>query len=335
MDQGSGVCWMRKEVFVGLDYATAFVQVCVLDELGQVLAKGRCENHWAELDAFVRRFAATPRAALEACPGAANLADELVAHANGSIDLAHPGYVQRMKPSPDKTDFTAARMLAGLVRVGYLPRVWLAPETVRALRRLVRRRQALVERRRALKLQVSGWLREVRVRSPEGRRWTQRWQAWLKTVPLPSETRWVIDDVCVELAAVQRHVARVERRLAQVARRDVMVQRMRGAPGIGLITACVLRAEIGDATRFRTGKQLSPFCGRTPSWKNAARNAVSLWPRSPTAGCAAYSTNWWNSRGRRSRRDQDGPLRARKASASFPSGRGSRPSCERGVDGDS
>jgi transposase len=269
MDQGSGVRWMRKEVFVGLDYATAFVQVCVLDELGQVLAKGRCENHWAELDAFVRRFAATPRAALEACPGAANLADELVAHANGSIDLAHPGYVQRMKPSPDKTDFTAARMLAGLVRVGYLPRVWLAPETVRALRRLVRRRQALVERRRALKLQVSGWLREVRVRSPEGRRWTQRWQAWLKTVPLPSETRWVIDDVCVELAAVQRHVARVERRLAQVARRDVMVQRMRGAPGIGLITACVLRAEIGDATRFRTGKQLSPFCGRTP------RNASS------------------------------------------------------------
>ncbi len=34
--------------------------------------------------------------------------------------------------------------------------------------------------------------------------------------------------------------------------------------GIGLVTAAMLRAEIGRFDRFRTGKQLSRFCGLSP-----------------------------------------------------------------------
>ncbi|MCG3126860.1 MAG: hypothetical protein CHACPFDD_01715 [Phycisphaerae bacterium] len=62
----------REVVHVGLDYSTAFVQVCVLDSAGRVLANARCANSWRALDALVRRW---------------------------SLDLAHPGYVQRMKQS--------------------------------------------------------------------------------------------------------------------------------------------------------------------------------------------------------------------------------------------
>ncbi len=46
-----------------------------------------------------------------------------------------------MKQGPDKTDWGDARLLVDLVRVGYLPKVWLAPENIRELRRLVRYRQ--------------------------------------------------------------------------------------------------------------------------------------------------------------------------------------------------
>jgi hypothetical protein len=57
--------------------------------------------------------------------------------------VAHPGYVARMKQSPDKSDFSDARLLADLPPVGYLPKVWLAPECVRELRRLLRYREQL------------------------------------------------------------------------------------------------------------------------------------------------------------------------------------------------
>jgi transposase len=44
---------------------------------------------------------------------------------------------------------------------------------------------------------------------------------------------------------------------------------LRKLPGVGAITAWVLRAEIGRFDRFMTGKQLSRFCGLSP------RNASS------------------------------------------------------------
>lgn len=257
------------EVFVGIDYATAFVQVCVLDRLGNVLGNRACRNDAWHIVRYVASFGRRVRASIEACTGAADLAEELLQKAGWSIDLAHPGYVQRMKQSPDKSDYTDARMLADLVRVGYLPRVWLAPQVIRELRRLVRHRIDLVNRRRVLKLRVGALLRDHRIVPPPGSSWTQRWRSWLKTLALTDQTRWVIDDCCVELDALAIRIQAVESRLAQATASDGMIQKLCTLRGIGLITACVIRAEIGDVTRFRTGKQLSRFCGLTP------RNASS------------------------------------------------------------
>jgi transposase len=207
--------------------------------------------------------------AIEACTGTADLADELLQHAGWSVDLAHPGYVARMKRNPDKTDFTDARMLADLVRVGYLPRVWLAPSGIRELRRLVRYRQDLVNRRRALKLRIGALLRDHRKTAPLGRPWTLRWRSWLQKTDLPEQTRWIIDRSLEELSFIERRVTTAEEQLQKATRSDRLVTRMRAIAGIGLVTACVLRAEVGDPARFRSGKQLARFCGLTP------RNASS------------------------------------------------------------
>jgi transposase len=163
-------------VFVGLDYHDAAVRVCVLDPAGRQLANRDCPNDAGALAAFVHRHGRHVHAALESCPGAADLAEELVQRAGWSVDLAHPGFVARKKQNPDKTDCRDAQLLALLERVGYLPRVWLAPEPVREQRRLVRYRQQLAERRRATKLRVRAVLREHRRVAPAGLRpWTRAW----------------------------------------------------------------------------------------------------------------------------------------------------------------
>ena len=148
-------------VFVGLDYHQQSVQVCVLDEAGRVLANRRVINDEAAVWAAATRHGQPTRVAIEACCGAADLAEELATQRGLSVALAHPGYVARMKRGPDKTDFADARLLADLARVNYLPRVWLAPEETRQLRRLVRLRQQLVARRRDVKLRITGLLREI------------------------------------------------------------------------------------------------------------------------------------------------------------------------------
>src|SRR5438876_366556 len=119
-------------VFVGLDYSNDVVQVCVVDSAGTVLGNRGCRNDSGEIQQYAEKFGVVAGAAIEACTGAANLADELVLKAGWSVDLGHPGYIERLKQSPDKTDWQDARLLADLERVGYLPKVWQAPEAVRS-----------------------------------------------------------------------------------------------------------------------------------------------------------------------------------------------------------
>jgi transposase len=110
---------------VGLDYHPASIRVCVLDDAGRVLVNQDCDNDWRAVADLARRHGVVRRAGIEACCGAADLAEELIDKARWPIDLAHPGLVRRMKNSPDKHDYGDAHILADLQRVGYLPKVWL------------------------------------------------------------------------------------------------------------------------------------------------------------------------------------------------------------------
>lgn len=257
-------------VFVGLDYHQAWIQVCVEDQHGEVLVNRRCANDWQSLVRAVDGHGTVARVAIESCSGAADLAEELVREARWSVDLAHPGYVQRMKGSPDKTDFSDARMLADLERVGYLPRVWLAPHDVRELRRLVRYRQGLVDDRRNIKLRVSALLRDQRIRNAPAGSWTKPWLRWLRANECLSEqSRWMIDRLLVKMTFVLQEIQEVEQRLSQVTKDDPMVDALCALKGIGPVTAWTIRAEIGRFDRFAGGKQLARFCGLSP------RNASS------------------------------------------------------------
>jgi len=260
----------KVTVFVGLDYHQDSVQVCVMDREGSVLANRRCPNCWSTIRSVVHRHGRQVRAAIEACSGAAELAEELVSRAGWSVDLAHPGYVARMKQSPDKTDFADARVLADLERVGYLPQVWLAPFVIRELRRLVRFRQQLAGQRRNCKLRIRALLRDGRVKPPGVRAWTVAWMKWLQTTREVSEqTRWILDRQLVQLAYYSGEIKAVEKRLDELVADDPVVEKLLSLAGVGPVTAVTLRAEIGRFDRFRDGKQMARFCGLSP------RNASS------------------------------------------------------------
>ena len=233
----------QRGSFVGLDYAQSGVQVCVLDSSGRVLANRLCRNDWRSIQRVATRFGPVRRAAVEACCGAADLAEELVERARWLVDLA---------------------------RVGYLPRVWLAPETIRELRRLTRYRQQQVNQRRAIKLRILAVLREQRIRQPTCTRWCGPWLSWLTTdAPLSEQARWVVERWLRHLAFVSGEIDHVMQRLRELLAEDPVAAKLQSLPGIGEVTAFTLRAEIGRFDRFHCGKQLSRFCGLSP------RNASS------------------------------------------------------------
>lgn len=251
-------------VFVGLDYHRESVQVCVLDGEGRVLVNRSCANDAAVIRRLVAGCGRPRTAAIEACCGSADLAEELIEEAGWNVVQCQAGIVARMKTNPDKTDYGDARLLADLARVGYLPRVWLPPERIRRLRQLVRYRSQLVAERKRHKQQVGTLLRQERLPLDAGTTWTKRWTAALRALAWPAITHVIVASHLGQIQALTALVAEVERTLEEELKDDGVVRWLRTQPGVGLVTAATMRAEIGEVGRFRTGKQLARFCGLTP-----------------------------------------------------------------------
>lgn len=265
-------------VFVGLDYHQKSVQVCVLDTEGNILINRSVDNDLLSIYEVVRKAVAAlagnrpfrVKASIESCSGAANLAEELMHDASWSVTLAHPGIVARMKQNPDKSDCSDAYILADLKRIGYLPKVWLAPEEIRELRALVRHRQQLVKRRTAVKLRIRAILRELRIGSPKDlNAWTLRWMAWLKGLELSAVRTFLRDELLDELQRLEAGIKSTEQLLKTQMTNDAVYAKLLEQDGIGFITAVTMRAEIARFDRFDSGKQLARYCGVTP------RNASS------------------------------------------------------------
>lgn len=253
-------------VFVGLDYHDATIRVCVLEVDGGVLVNKNVANEVGAVVELVKANDWLVRGvAIEACCGAADFASRLIEATDWTLKMAHPSAVNRLKQGPDKTDHGDAWHLANLLRVGYLPEVWLADEVTRQLRRLVRHRAGLADDKKQVKLRIRALLREERIVNDSGvKPWTKPWMEWLKTVKTGEQTRWVLDREMARLQEMEKWIDDVNARMDEATKDDKVVAKLKEQVGVGVITAVILRAVIGQFSRFGTGKQLSKYCGLTP-----------------------------------------------------------------------
>jgi transposase len=256
-------------LFVGVDYHQDQLQVCVIDSQAKVHFNKPLPNDAPALARLIKPMGRIQAVTLEACCGAADFGQALAAAGPFRVELAHPGYVARLKQSPDKSDFGDSRLLADLTRVGYVPRVWLAPSNVRDLRQLTNHRQRLVDQRRNVKLQIGAILREQRVKL-EGGRWSKVFLARARdNDQLSAAARWIVNDLLDELDHLSKKIKSVQQRLEEATGDDPLVARLLTIEGVGQVTAWMLAAWIGRFDRFANGKQLSRYCGLSP------RNASS------------------------------------------------------------
>ena len=259
-------------VYVGLDYHEDTIRVCIMDPDRKVRFNRDEPNDVSRVAAVIKVRGEPAGVVLEACCGAADFATKLIQLTGWKVCLAHPGYVRRMKHGPDKTDCGDAEHLADLLRKNAIPEVWLADTLTRQLRRLVRYREGVKRERKNVKLRIRALLREERVLVPAGvNPWTRAWRTWLATAVTGEHAAWVMQRELEHLARLEADLAAVEERMAQATADDPDTQRLLAQPGIGLITAVMLRAEIGRFDRFQSGKQLARFCGVTPCNASSGR----------------------------------------------------------------
>lgn len=265
-------------VYLGLDYHSDSIRICIMTEEGDELlnrsvpcaagavveAVQSCGERLGK-NSGQTTFLSVQEVAIEACMGSAEFATRLAEATEWTVKLAHAGAVHRLKQGPDKTDHADAWHLANLSRVHYLPEVWLADETTRQLRHLMRYRQSLMADAKDVKLRIRSLLKEDGVKETcRERAWTKSWLKWLKEVSLPEHSRWIIDRQLARWDHLQAQINEVDQRLEEITQDDPLVTKLREQSGVGLVTALLLRAIVGRFDRFGSGKQLSRYCGVTP-----------------------------------------------------------------------
>ncbi|MFQ6617942.1 MAG: IS110 family transposase [Fidelibacterota bacterium] len=244
-----------KEMFVGFDVHAEELYGTVLNRHGEIVVQGGIPYRKEAVQSF---FGGMPSRrvviAIEACGlwrGAYNLLRDL----GYDVVLANPVKVHQIA-CKKKTDKVDSRILADLLRTGYLPEVYIPSEDVLRLRDLARHRASLVRIRASLKSRIKWYLLRDGVKYKMG--WGKKSLEYLK------ETDPKIANFVRIMEAIDVEIKQVTREVNNIAVNMRLTNLLRTVPGIGNFSSLMILGEIGDIKRFQDPKSLVSYAGLCP-----------------------------------------------------------------------
>jgi len=181
---------------------------------------------------------------------------------------------QRSHKNDDRDADDVVEKLRGHELAGNrLPTVWVPDRQTRDDRELIRMRLELGEKQTQLKAAIQMLVKRHGLEKPSGlgAGWTVGYRRWLQALTESEGFGWgmrqALSSLLRQLAFIEAELKRLQEPIEQLAREprhkpiiDELIQEC----GVGILTAMVYRTEIGQAGRFRRGRQVGKFVGLTP-----------------------------------------------------------------------
>ncbi|MFE5588028.1 IS110 family transposase [Kitasatospora sp. NPDC056531] len=257
-------------VYVGIDVHRKRSQIALVDQDGEVQVNRNVPNGVETVLGVIGDLPIGTPVAFEAAYGWGWLV-ELLEDYGYEPHLVHPLQCKAIASARLKNDKVDAATLGRLLRADLLPEAWIAPLEVRQQGALLRHRFQLVRLRTLLRNRVHAVLADLGHTRPAGGCFTGPGRAWLAELPLPDASRHVVDDLLAVMDALRPPIDALDRDLAACARGDLRITALRELPGVGVLTALAVVAEVGDITRFPSARKLASWAGLTPTVRNSDR----------------------------------------------------------------
>jgi transposase len=247
---------------VGIDLHRETVVIAAVNDAGQVTkpVTARCEDAAAIVE--VVKSLGTFRAVIEASATYRWLYDLLRPH--GTVLLAHPFRLRAMVQRRAKTDKLDAQLLANLLRIDQIPLAYVPPEPYHQLREITRRRARLGRELAEAKIQLRALLgrqnRQAPFRTPFG----VRGLAWFRGQDFGWIENLCRDELLARLTHFGCQAAILDQHIERLADAFPQAEALTEIHGIGLYSALLIVAEIGEPERFRSAKQVGAYAGLTP-----------------------------------------------------------------------
>jgi transposase len=229
----------------------------------QILAVERARldhNDKDAMRAWLTRLDPDIPVALEATfgwPWVADLLEEL----GHPVHLGHPPIIRALAKHEAKTDRCDGDRLGKFQLRGILPESYLAPPEVRQRRERMRYRMALSTLRTGVKNRIQAILHRFGILHEFSDLFGKAGRRFLDELVLPEGSRQTLNGYLDVLDVLTRLLQEVERWMSENLDEDAVVRLLMTIPGIGLILAHVIRAEIGEIERFPTSRHLASYAG--------------------------------------------------------------------------
>jgi transposase len=253
---------------LGWDNHRNFSKVSVMEQTpdGEIRAveRARLDHHDQEaMRTWLSHLDPEMPVALEATfgwPWVADLLEEL----GHPVHLAHPPVVRALAKHEAKTDRCDSDRLGKFQLRGILPESYLAPPEVRQRRERTRYRMALSALRTAVKNRVQAILHRHGILHDFSDLFGRAGRRFLDDLILPAGSRQALQGYLQLLDTLTCLLDEVEQWMVENLEADEIVRLLVTIPGIGLILAHVIRAEIGEIERFPTRRHLASYAGLAP-----------------------------------------------------------------------
>ena len=248
--------------YVGIDFHRRRSVIVRMSADGERLGVHRIVNDPCELSAVMTVCGDAPQVVIEATYGW-YWAVQLLQDQGATVHLANPNALN-WGDRRVKNDVIDATDLADMLRLGRLPKAWIAPPALRELRELVRYRAKLVKLRSGLKAQVHAVMAKEGVLPKVSDMFGPAGTRQLDALELGAPFAHRVTSLRELIAIYDREIKTLERDIHQHLKQHQGYNAIQAINGVGKVSAAVLVAEIGDVTRFPTPAHLSCWCGLTP-----------------------------------------------------------------------
>lgn len=249
--------------FIGLDVHKRSVMIGAVDTQQQIVLRP-FRLSWDEFELWKQqKLSPTDAVVLESTTNAWHLYDQLVPHV-ASVAVANPLLIKWISSANVKTDGHDTLKLARLLAAGMIPTVWVPPEAVRQLRALVSHRQRLIRQRTQARNRLHSLLHRHNLTPPEGELFGAAQREWWQHLAHQPMERLLVTQDLQLLDTVEPLIEQVEQQLCLESVKDpwaTQVPFLVQQTGIGILTAMILLAAIGDITRFPHAPQLVGYAG--------------------------------------------------------------------------
>jgi transposase len=260
---------------VGWDLHRKFSQVSVQrrEDGGEIRVVERKRLEHDDLTALRHWLAKLPPGTPVAMEGAFGwpwVAD-LLTEVGFDPHLGHPPAIKVLAKNEAHADRCDSDRLARFWLKGIFPESYLATPEVRQIRERLRYRMALVNVRTGMKNRIQAILHRRGVLHSFSDLFGKGGRAWLDELGLPIAAREVLDGYLRLTDALDASIHQVEHWMEENLEEDQVVQWLKTIPGIGLILAHVIRAEVGQLReRFPSAKHLVSYAGLAPLSNDSA-----------------------------------------------------------------